>query len=150
MRADAIDALNAQGLSDFYDRDGQPIGLGSWVGFQEDDDYKMVAVTIFPRRDGRAVTWVSTVWTGMAGVGPIFGHPPMSFETMVFTSDGSFPWEVWDWQLRYPTEAHAHLGHEATVRMVLRALKPTWPSLGASCAAVVASGVTAGLVAHFL
>ena len=70
-------------MSDYYDRQGNPMTLLEWAQRRfEDKDRtatKRVAETTLP--NGR---WVSTVWLGL---NHNYGDgPPLIFETMVFSS----------------------------------------------------------------
>ena len=90
-------------MSDWYDRDGNPIGLD-----QLDSIEKRVAETMLDS------CWVSTVWLGLDHA--FMGGPPLIFETMVFPAkDG----EVTDYcelnAKRYSTEAQAREGHDRMV-----------------------------------
>jgi hypothetical protein len=98
-------------VSDFYDRQGSPIDLAEWAVLQEDQDYKRVAWDLVNAR-----WYVSTVWLGVDHAW--WGPPPLIFETMVFSQDGTAnPHEEWETQ-RYPTEREAQRGHEDMVAMV--------------------------------
>jgi hypothetical protein len=89
-------------VSEFYDRDGQPIDLSRWGELCNVDGYRRIAETfIGPYR-------VSTVWLGLDhNFWP--GGTPLIFETMVFGGDRDC--ELW----RYSTEAEAAAGHEIVV-----------------------------------
>lgn len=91
-------------MSDYFDKNGDPMALMEWASKFEDMDYKVVAFD-----DGK-VYRVSTVWLGLdhnfAGDGP-----PLIFESMVF------PLSSYEDQAcrRYSTEAEALAGHAELV-----------------------------------
>jgi hypothetical protein len=97
-------------VSNYYDRQGNPLTLMQWVMRYEKGsdmlvDEKRVAETTLP--NGR---WVSTVWLGLNhqfGAGP-----PLIFETMVFGSKDGMGELDCD---RYGTEAEALAGHAVMV-----------------------------------
>lgn len=90
-------------MSEYYDRQGNPLTLMEWATRTEKRLDKVVEQTTLP--DGK---WVSTVWLG---INHRFGDgPPLIFETMVFPSKVS---EL-DCE-RYSTEAQARAGHAAMV-----------------------------------
>ena len=78
-------------MSEFHNRDGQPIDMETWAQLFKRDDYKRVA------SDWIGDAHVSTIWLGM----PLLGN----FETMVF--GGALDCEQWRWA----TEAEAVAGH---------------------------------------
>lgn len=89
----------------YFNRQGQPIGLGDWAVLFEDRSYQILVQTWT-----LSGAWVSTVWLGMDhGFRAIDGGPPIIFETMAW-SDGNDML-----QDRYATESEAIAGHEATV-----------------------------------
>lgn len=94
-------------MSEFYDRQGNPMDFEQWVGWTErrDMDYKRVAETTVGN------TWISTVWIGLNYDWSRKG-PPLIFETMIF--GGPMNEETWRWS----TEAEALAGHEEVVTMV--------------------------------
>lgn len=95
-------------MSDFYDRQGNPMTLMEWAkrfeGFDAKGiaDYKRVAETTLI--NGR---WVSTVWLGPTHL--FWEGPPLIFETIVF--DGYETFHELDCD-RYSTEEEARAGHE--------------------------------------
>ncbi len=92
-------------MSNYYDRQGKPLGVLEWAQMFENPSVKRVAETTLS--DGK---WVSTVWLGLGhnwGVGP-----PLIFETMVFESKQNM--SDLDCE-RYATEAEAVAGHAAMV-----------------------------------
>lgn len=96
----------------YYDRAGQPIGLGDWTHLHE-PGYQRVAETQVNE------SWVSTVWIGQDmgfGMGP-----PIIFETMIFGGP------LGDYQHRYHDEADALVGHLVTVALVESV--PLWRKL---------------------
>jgi hypothetical protein len=93
-----------------YDRQGKPIGLGTWARRFHDENYKRILATQLS-----AGIWVSTVWMGLDHG---FGRgPPIIFETMVFRHDDASGEE----QYRYATEAEAREGHALAVARYLAA-----------------------------
>jgi hypothetical protein len=109
----------------FFDRCGNPIGMGRWMDLHHDISYKRVRWT-------HVGSWeVSTVWLG---IDHGFIGPPLIFETMVFEQaesngymgpalgldGGGYVYhESFDeYTSRYSTEGQAIAGHEATVREV--------------------------------
>lgn len=91
-------------MSDFYDRQGNPLTLNEWMGLWNEQN-KRVAYDLI---DGVVV---STVWLG---TNHRFGGdgPPIIFETMVFGG------ELNEEQVRYSTEAEALAGHAEMVKRV--------------------------------
>lgn len=112
-------------MSEYYDRQGQPISLDQMADLMKDPTYKILGDTELP--DG---TWISTVWLGLNhqyGSGP-----PLIFETMVFPRKGpsvsisqylTDPHSGDHWQelgcWRYATEEQALVGHQR--------IAETWP-----------------------
>lgn len=88
-------------MSNYYDRQGQPIDMMTWVVLFEDTAGRVIGKT----EVGEAT--VSTVWLGLDH--NFFGGPPLIFETMVF--GGPLDQE----QARYSTEDQALAGHEQMV-----------------------------------
>lgn len=89
-------------MSNYYDRNGNPIELMEWAAALEGS--RQIARTTLP--DGK---WVSTVWLGLDHS---FGDgPPLIFETMVFPADDMTDLDC----ERYSTEAEAKAGHERMV-----------------------------------
>lgn len=88
-------------MSDFYDRNGNRLGLFEWARLHEDDEYKRIAHTVVRGRE------VSTIWLGLDHG---FGEIPIIFETVVF--DGNR--HTLD-MARYPFESMARAGHAAFV-----------------------------------
>ncbi len=92
-------------MSNYFDKNGEPLDLYEWASKHEDFDYRSVAHD----EDGR---WrVSTVWLGINhnfdGDGP-----PVIFESMVFPPDG---YDDQDCR-RYCTVEEAEAGHAELVR----------------------------------
>lgn len=99
-----------------WDRLGVPIPLREWGELCEDFDYKVIGQTLVNDR-----WFVSTIWLGLdAGLGSLFGGPPLIFETIVFDHSGEdHEARFHDWELhRYPTEADARFGHSQMVALV--------------------------------
>lgn len=98
----------------YYDRNGQPMSdVIEWARMFEDDAIRRVALDEVVCGDESVR--VSTVFLGLDhnwGSGP-----PMIFETMVFGG----PERIDQWQIRYPTEETAKLGHAAVVDALRRA-----------------------------
>jgi hypothetical protein len=92
---------------EYFNRNGEPIELSSWMLLHENDEYKIVV------KDEVGSYIVSTVWLGLNHNWRPEG-PPLIFETMVF-KDG-------DWsgleQRRYSTEEEAVQGHAAMLNEV--------------------------------
>ena len=101
----AADGRGGGGMSEYYDRQGNPMTMYQWAQrFAEKD--KRVAETTLP--NGRRV---STVWLG---VNHTFGDgPPLIFATMVFPSKKG-PLHELDCE-RYSTETEALAGHARMV-----------------------------------
>lgn len=97
----------------YFDRAGEPIGLGDWTYLHADEGYVRVASTYVGE------TWVSTVWIGH-DMGFGFGAP-LVFETMIFGGPHS------DYQTRYFDEAEALRGHLVAVALVESV--PLWRQL---------------------
>ncbi|HSV08577.1 MAG TPA: hypothetical protein VLI07_18820 [Candidatus Binatus sp.] len=93
------------GLSEHFDRDGEPITMRQWGMLAHDRDYKVV------KQEHVGPYFVSTVWLGLDHS---FGRgPPIVFETMVFKEDRT-DLECW----RYATEAEAVEGHQLMCEQV--------------------------------
>ena len=106
---------NGGGIIMHYDREGNPIQLGTWAMHVEDPSYKF----LLDENAGRY--WVSTVWLGMDHS---FGDgPPIIFETMAFVRASDEIREITGlqdvYQIRYHTEAEAREGHVRVVAMAL-------------------------------
>jgi hypothetical protein len=87
----------------FYDRQGMPMDLETWITKSGDPKYRRVASTVLP--DGKQV---STVWIGLNY--HTFRGPPLIFETMDCPSEDS------DFDsMRYSTEEEALVGHNRLV-----------------------------------
>jgi hypothetical protein len=105
-------------MSDFYDRQGNPITLDQWGRLQANDEYKRVYGTVIDTPDGQIL--VSTVWLGLDhNFWPDL--PPLIFETMVFDEHGNGAM-----QDRYETEDQAKAGHWQAVTFV-RAVREVFP-----------------------
>lgn len=94
----------------YFNREGQPIDLGTWAALFEVPEYKRVRETVLP--DG---TWVSTVWLGLDHSFWPDDPRPLIFETMVFARQGGrlgdgFSFHDLDTD-RYSTEEEAIAGH---------------------------------------
>jgi len=91
-------------MSDYFDKNGNPMTLMEWSDKFSDLDYKVVA------KDSNDKWAVSTVWLGInhnfAGAGP-----PLIFESMVFPLDS---FEDQDCR-RYSTLDDALAGHAELV-----------------------------------
>jgi len=97
-------------MSDFFDREGNPIDVSKWGRFFEDLDYKIVARDVLD--DGKVV---STVWMGVDhNYFGDEGDSPIIFETTVFADeDGCTDL----YMNRYSTEAEALEGHKHAVEL---------------------------------
>lgn len=92
-------------MSEYYDRQGNPMTLMEWAALYENADIKSVKRDVL--EDGKVV---STIWKGLDHR---FGEgAPLIFETMVFPSEEDFG-EL-DGE-RYSTEDEAIVGHIAMV-----------------------------------
>ena len=92
-------------MSNYYDREGEPITPLEWAELFNDADYKIIQQD---RPDGMLI---STVWRGDTNPE---GEPAI-FETAVFnTTEGEDGFEVWEniYRVRYHTQAEAESGHE--------------------------------------
>lgn len=99
-------------MTEFYDRDGNPLNLMQWARLFEDfEGYRNLRQTRITDAATGAQYLVSTVWLGNNQA--YLGGPPLIFETMVF-SEGPLDQQCW----RYSTEAHALAGHDAAVLVV--------------------------------
>lgn len=98
-------------MSDYYDRDGNPITLEQWRWlFERGEDYRRVATVEV------AGCWVSTVWLGLDhNFG--FGGPPHIFETMAFIGARNGD-STDDIVMRTSTEEEAHEAHARVVDQV--------------------------------
>lgn len=97
-------------MSEYYDRQGNPLDMFEWAEMLEDGKQKRVAETTLP--DGK---WVSTVWLGLNHrFGP---GPPLIFETMVFRRNIKSLEDAAEMQCRrYATEGEAMIGHMEVVQ----------------------------------
>ncbi len=104
-------------MSDYYDRQGNPITTMEWVSSFENFDEKVVRQETLP--NGK---WVSTVWLGLNHQ---FGDgPPLIFESMVFPAKPDGPPKLGERdpdrdeleQRRYSTEEEALAGHAELVK----------------------------------
>jgi hypothetical protein len=96
-------------MSDYYDRDGRPIGMMEWGRLLDNLEYRVIEKTLVRGR------WeVSTVWMGLDHS---FGQgPPLIFETMVFDQNAG---DASDHEMRrYATEQQARDGHAEMVWLV--------------------------------
>lgn len=97
-------------MSDYYDRQGNPIDDREWSATLRTQEYRRVAKSSVGEYD------VSTVWLGLDhGWGD---GPPLIFETMVFGT-GPMDQEC----VRYSSEAEARNGHAEMVKRVEFALR---------------------------
>jgi hypothetical protein len=88
-------------MSDYFDREGNPIKLMDWAKRFEDLEYRRVAWDGLPSGG-----YVSTVWLGLNHA--FGGGPPLIFETMVFPECTICE--------RYATEEDARAGHARILR----------------------------------
>jgi hypothetical protein len=93
-------------MSDYYDRNGDPISFERWFELWH-EDYKRVAF------DSVGDVEVSTVWLGL-NHSFLPDSPPIIFETMVFGGPND------EDQERYSTEEEAIEGHRRWVQLVSR------------------------------
>lgn len=133
-------------MSDWYDREGNPIDLRTWARLFEDREYATIAILDEARDDGTHVK-ISTVWLGLDhNWGP---GPPLIFETMIFMHsmtplrevpvDPEFPISesmrdrmaremtdhpMHEQQWRWHTEAEARYGHDLVVKAYRENLDP--------------------------
>jgi hypothetical protein len=90
-------------MSDYYNRQAEPITQDEWLAGFGDKEQKVVDNT------NVGETTVSTVWLGLDH--SFGGARPLIFETMVFGPGHPMDQEQW----RYSTEAEARAGHERVV-----------------------------------
>lgn len=94
-------------MSDYYDRDGNPMDVLEWAlafEFGNQIDKTVIGDVL-----------ISTIWLG---IDHSFGYgPPLIFETMIF--NGGLDQEQWRWH----TVEEAQAGHDRVVEMV-RSGKP--------------------------
>jgi len=95
-------------VSEYYDRQGNPISMNQWSAMFKDWDAKNVAQTDVGVSGG--TVHVSTIWLGLDHNWG--GGPPLIFETLV--QGGSLDQEM----DRYTTEAEALAGHAAMCERV--------------------------------
>lgn len=91
-------------MSDWYDRQGQPISMEESNRLLGDYDYKILEKTTVGEAD------ISTVWLGL-NYQWLPDRPPLIFETMIFGG----PLDMKQW--RYSTEDQALAGHTEAVRL---------------------------------
>lgn len=99
-------------MSEFYNRDGQPIDINEWARLRETGQGRVAHNRIWWRNRR-----VSTVWLGMNH--GWFGEDIQIFETMVFK--GKSYEDVYC--KRYATEAEAIAGHKAVLRKLRWGMK---------------------------
>lgn len=96
----------------WFDRAGNPIGMGDEMILRTDPTYNRIART----RVGRYV--ISTVWLGMDH-GHYHGGPePVIFETMIFGPGGDMEEGLAGEMWRYSTEEEAREGHARVCALV--------------------------------
>lgn len=92
-------------MLDYYDKDGSPLDLETWLTKFEDNAYRQVAL------DKVGEVTVSTVWLGLNHQ---YGDgPPLIFETMIFEGDRDGD------QWRDATEASALETHAHAMALVM-------------------------------
>lgn len=96
--------------------------LLKWAKEFEDITKRQVAETLLPNN-----TLVSTVWLGVDYSFGLGEHPPLIFETMVFSRAGKIAG-----CRRYSTEHEALEGHARMVRMVEKCGKPIRTAAGSA------------------
>ena len=105
----------------YYDFDGNPIDLLTWVNLSERKRaWRSVLPSgeTTPDEDATRIgsthvhdAWVSTVWVGLdMGFHPFADYPPIIFETMVFGGEHD------QYQERYATKEQALAGHNRIVQ----------------------------------
>lgn len=100
-------------MAEYYDREGKPIDMDTWLSLWRDVTYKVIRKTMV------GDVLVSTVWLG---IDHAFGYSerPLIFETMLFVGAEG------DEMYRYYTEAEALADHDRLVeqlRMVKAAVE---------------------------
>lgn len=88
----------------FYDRNGEPISVGTADRLLRNDGYRRVAW------DEVGDFVISTVWLGLDL--SFYVGPPLIFETAVFADD-----PMGGTVRRYPTESAALAGHQAMIEV---------------------------------
>jgi hypothetical protein len=111
-------------MSDWYDRNGQPLTSKQADDLLQDLEYKRLASsTVTSTEDPELDLLVSTVWLGLDHNWRVMPGPPLIFETMVFSKTGDHPLE--DYQERYSTEAEALEGHRHVLDHVTSHVGPS-------------------------
>lgn len=99
-------------MTNWYDRQGQPLDIEQANTLLGDPAYKRVALTNVTSTSDPGIDYrVSTVWLGLDH--NFDGSAPILFETMVFRFDGAD-----EYMQRYATEEEARTGHAETVTIV--------------------------------
>ncbi len=92
-------------MTDFYNRQGEPITKGEWVKTMQQSFIETRRVA-YDKQDGVEVSTVFLAVNHNYGDGP-----PLLFETMIFGGEHS------DEQWQYATEAEALEGHKTAVAL---------------------------------
>lgn len=102
-------------MSEFYNRQGEPITLHEYGTLMADLEYKSVGY------DHIGDFLISTAWLGANHNFSDHGKH-LIFETMIFESGNSSEtssWQFDNYQTRYATEEEAVAGHAEAIRTVL-------------------------------
>lgn len=106
-------------MSEYYDRQGQPLTMDQWAKLHSDRSYTVLQQNELPPGWRTPPIYISTIWLGLDhSFG--FGGPPLIFETGVFVSEGGGTGIGEELEMyRYSTEEEALAGHQ-------RALEQFW------------------------
>lgn len=103
-------------MTDFYDRQGNPLELLAWARLYEDDDYRQLRVTDL----GTYV--VSTIWRGFDTRLANPDGPPRIFEVAIWsTTAGNDPQNCDGQTYQYPDEELALGAHDWTCTQIMSA-----------------------------
>ena len=91
----------------YYDKDGLPISVQSWMTL-----FETVSYCVIKQETANDGSFVSTVWTGM--VSGYCNSKPLIFETMAFKEKDST--EILEGR-KYPNLKAALIGHEEVVKL---------------------------------
>jgi hypothetical protein len=106
----------------YYDRDGNPCDMETWVAQFEDINGRIIGRTEF-EVVGHGTVLISTVWLGLDHNFLRLG-PPYLWETMVFGSlTPGDEQDERDYTARYASRAEAEAGHGGTELVIIAELE---------------------------
>ena len=102
-------------MSQYFDREGNPLGLFEWAALYEDHSYRIIA------QNRIEDILVSTIWLGLDHSWG-WGGPPLIFETMILGLGAGEDLDIDEYQWRWSTEVQALAGHDQAVAKVREVL----------------------------